>query len=272
MNPNNRYIPGTGTTQANSQILSGLDPAIYAQILAQPNHGVGMPVQGPGIEPQTVVYMSSGVGDNSIELSKPATDMAGANKTYSFYLNGPQAPPLEQATSQLVHSILGDTIGELSGVPGFTTVAQRQAFTENTIIPLMEGVPGPGPEWMASRYPAPGNPQTSSDAKYNLDPIVWLIHYANPSTKQNNWPPNFNPVLAYAFSVDDGIGNITVNDSNAFQVDVGGSDGLSNKYPYSQPPVLKNEAMNPRPKIGVSSFFRRMNRRNNWCQFIFQRK
>ncbi len=103
------------------------------------------------------------------------------------------------------------------------------------IIPLLHGVPSPTyptKDW----YPTPGNPQTKSDAKYNLDPLVWLIHWQEPlapaTPQTNNWPPGHTPVLAYAFSVDDGIGNILVNDADAFQVAVGGKDGLNNTYPY----------------------------------------
>jgi hypothetical protein len=81
----------------------------------------------------------------------------------------------------------------------------------------------------SERYPTPGDPTTSGVAKYNLDPLVWLIHEAS------NWPPGDNPVVAYAFSVDDGIGNITVNGVDDFQVTVGGVNGLNNPKTLGQP-------------------------------------
>jgi hypothetical protein len=41
--------------------------------------------------------------------------------------------------------------------------------------------------------------------------------------------------VAYSFSVDDGIGNIMVNNAFGFEISVGGSNGLTNPdhYPTS---------------------------------------
>jgi len=61
---------------------------------------------------------------------------------------------------------------------------------------------------------------------------VWLIHYENAAGTVNNWPPGYDPVVAYSFSVDDGIGNIMVNNTKGFEVAVGGANGLTNPQHY----------------------------------------
>lgn len=55
---------------------------------------------------------------------------------------------------------------------------------------------------------------------YNLDPFVWFVHDKLGLT-------------AYAFSLDDDIGNVEAGGSTNIDVAVGGLAGLNNKSPYS---------------------------------------
>ena len=192
LNTQLRYLTDTGTTKTGSTTLSGLSPKTVKQLKNI------MGVVGPNLLPRTQVNnpASGAPTATSIQLNQPATGTTpkGKQPTYGFYydtLPGNQGGvPSLSAVSQLVGYILGDNVADLSGVPGFTTKAEQQAVTENTIIPLLHGVPSPSypqSDW----YPTPGDPTTKGVAKYNLDPQVWLIHYSNPAGTVNNWPPAY---------------------------------------------------------------------------------
>ena len=84
----------------------------------------------------------------------------------------------------------------------------------------------PASEW----YPRPGDPTTSGNAKYNLNPFVWLVHTGT------NWPPANERIFAYAYSVDDQYGNVLIPGSSNLLVTVGGPNGLADTSPY-QPPA-----------------------------------
>ncbi len=219
LNLSPRYVSGAGTTTAGSETLSGLPASVVAQLR------VGMPVisGGSDLQPRTVVYQI--LSPTSIQLSIPATPSAGSN-TYSFYFTGQASdPPPEAATTQLLHSILGDTVSEIPNPP-----IPPQEITDQ-VIALMRGVPDisnkyPESEW----YPHPGDPTTSGDAKYNLNPFVWLVHTGT------NWPPSNERIFAYAYSVDDQYGNVLIPGSSNLLVTVGGPNGLADTSPY-QPPA-----------------------------------
>jgi hypothetical protein len=188
-------------------------------------------------------------GDNLI-LSQPVNNVANPNNTYKFYDN-PAKPGQGkiQAASQLVASIIGDVVSHFADIPGSTDWrgrplsksddpkvnevrdANRQHVTNTVIIPLLYGSPTTQTPPYATP-PQPGNPKTIFAAQYDLDPLVWFVH------EGKNWPATVNgktthrSIAAYAFSVDDGVGNITVNKSTAFEVAVGGYGGLTNTYVY----------------------------------------
>src|SRR5262249_4212405 len=145
LNLSPRYVSGTGTTTANSEVLSNLPDSVVSQLR------VGMPVisSGTDLQPRTVVYQI--LGKNSIQLSLPANPSAG-NNNYSFYFSGqPNDPPPESATTQLLHSILGDTVSEIPNL----TIPQQTAITDQ-VIALMRGVPSISNNYPPSMwYPAP---------------------------------------------------------------------------------------------------------------------
>ena len=230
LNTQLRYVSAMGTTTPGSNLITGLPASTVSQLQNV------MGVVGPNLPGRDQVNNPTPLaqGQTSIQMTQPANPGPGPVTTeYRFYYDtlptNQRGVPALQATSQLISYILGDNVGDLKDVPGYTTPDERQKVTADLIIPLLHGVPSPAypqRDW----YPTPGNPQTSGNAKYNLDPLVWLVHSGT------NWPPANKEILAYAFSVDDGLGNITVNDSDAFEVTVGGSNGLTHLYPYNQPP------------------------------------
>jgi hypothetical protein len=173
LNTNLRYITDTGTTTQGSTTLSKLSPKTVSEL----KNVVG--VVGPNLLPRTQVNnpASGPPSATSIQLNQPATGTTPARKqdTYRFYYDtlasSAGGVPTLSAVSQLVGYILGDNVADLANVPGFTTMAEQQAVTENTIIPLLHGVPSPTypqSDW----YPTPGDPTTNGVAKYNLDPQV----------------------------------------------------------------------------------------------------
>jgi hypothetical protein len=207
-----RYVAGAGTTTANSEILDNLPPSVVSQLKA------GMPVTSSGSDLQQLTVVYQILGPTSIQLSLPANGSAGSN-TYSFYFNG--LPP-EQPTTQLLHSILGDTVSEIPNLSN----AQQTAITD-MVIALMRGVPDLSNKYPASQwYPTPGDPTTASNAKYNLNPFVWLVHTGT------NWPPANQRIFAYAYSVDDAFGNVLIPGANSLQVSIGGPNGLNDASPY----------------------------------------
>jgi hypothetical protein len=82
-------------------------------------------------------------------------------------------------------------------------------------------------------YPTPGDPTTSGDAKYNLNPYVWLVHTAS------NWPTmngtKAGRIFAYAYSVDDEYGNVDLEDYKNAIIDVGGNSALDDNTPFVPP-------------------------------------
>jgi hypothetical protein len=121
-------------------------------------------------------------------------------------------------TSQFLQFILGDNVADLPGL----TKEQQQAITDQVIL-LMRGVPN-GDYSPTLWYPAPGNPETTGLAKYNLNPFVWFVH--NPG----NWYGQ--RIYAYAYSVDDAFGNILIPNTSQLLVTIGGPTGLKNTHPY----------------------------------------
>ncbi len=228
------------------KVLSGASPDLIAQLQKLPNGGVGTPVRAPNLPPPTGVAANviQQIVGNQIILQSPASGPGDLNTKYQFFIlggNGNPSPPAIQPSSQLIQTIFGDNIGDFANIPGSVDWAgntlygtsqqatdNRQNVTNTVIIPMMYGSTVALPPGTAYPVPpTPGNPTNSILAQYNVDPLVWLIHNGA------NWA-NGMPITAYGFSVDDAVGNITVPGSNAFQIAIGGSNGLTNDYPLYQ--------------------------------------
>jgi hypothetical protein len=73
-------------------------------------------------------------------------------------------------------------------------------------------------------YPDPALPEGGVTGLtynvYNLNPFVWFIH-------------NKLGLTAYAFALDDDVGNVEGGGANHIDISVGGLNGLKNKDPYS---------------------------------------
>jgi hypothetical protein len=107
---------------------------------------------------------------------------------------------LEHANTDVMNKLTNMSKSALRGVPDFTN-------------PLFSNP--------AQWYPDPALPAGGLTYNaYNLDPFVWLIHDKLGLT-------------AYAFALDDDIGNVNAGGATHIDVSVGGLAGLTNKDPYT---------------------------------------
>lgn len=107
---------------------------------------------------------------------------------------------LEHANTDVMNTLTNMSKSALRGVPDFTN-------------PLFSNP--------AQWYPDPALPAGNLTYNaYNLDPFVWLIHDKLGLT-------------AYAFALDDDIGNVNAGGATHLDISVGGLAGLTNKDPYT---------------------------------------
>lgn len=107
---------------------------------------------------------------------------------------------LPDANSSVVNTLTVLSKSALRGVPDFT----NPLYSDEA-------------QW----YPDPALPAGGQSYNvYNLDPFVWFVHKKLGLT-------------AYAFALDDDIGNVNAGGATHLDISVGGLDGLQNRDPYT---------------------------------------
>ena len=218
-----RFVSSTGSSSGD--MLTGLNPAIVAQLYAQPNHGTGTVVYSSGTDiPSVATGATNDVVINvpsptstSIQIQTPATTNQSGN-TYSFYFVG-ATPPLP-AISPL-NQFMGFIYGDNDTDPGIPPSLETKIT--NDVIALMRGVPSrdwPQNDAAHPWYPKPGDPTQATNSKYELNPYVWFLHKSAAGS-----------IYAYAFSVDDEWGNRQVYGTDKLLVTIGGPIGLIDHNP-----------------------------------------
>ncbi len=135
------------------------------------------------------------------------------------------SPTVKPGTANASIPLLGNVIGGNVG-PGYlpNENAAIQAAITNQIKSALRGVPdftSPLYSNPSQWYPDPALPAGGQSFNvYNLDPFIWFIHQKLG-------------LSAYAFALDDDIGDVGAGGATKLDVSVGGLGGLPNQSPFA---------------------------------------
>ncbi|MEO6808476.1 MAG: PKD domain-containing protein [Isosphaeraceae bacterium] len=130
-------------------------------------------------------------------------------------------PGAQDGWNPLLANIIGGNLGTNYLPDANTDVVNALTVLSKSALRGVPDYTNPLYSDAAQWYPDPAFPKGGQSSNvYNLDPFVWFVHKKLGLT-------------AYAFSLDDDIGNVNAGGATHLDANVGGLGGLTNTDPYT---------------------------------------